>query len=501
MSTIAYTADEIVNSTAPLKIEGFTVKDGRFDQVFNNESTFKNYIKRNNCPLVNFSGKTVMPGQVDAHNIATFISRFSRALSLKGVHDKVTFKTRLKEMANTPLPSHGFLFCTNWTEETMPLNKTQLNEITEKPTVIFNSSFHGALANDSALSKLAQEGFFKEIEQPEDGLLKGPSYDAFVLYTSPTQTDFGLNIVLYERELLAKGVTTVHDLVVQKPEELKIIAILTEKGMLKARWRVYVTNINLLHKPPQTSDAFKIMGVKLFVDGSYGMKTAWQDKAHAYSDGSTGMAKLTKEDIIKTAEKTAELGYTHLAAHCIGYQACKTFLDAAEKIRASIYTKEMTLRALHFETVDKNLINRAQELNICVSMQPAFSEDVTFFAKDIPQPADVNPMRDVASSLKDKFCLGSDSMPHGLLENAKLCLMAPLPSQKITENFVKLLPYLTRSAARLTNEHNSFGAIKVGQSADFVVTNKCPLSAKDLNNTSVEQTWLRGEQVFTKTQE
>lgn len=496
MSEHAFKADFIVNSTTPLKLEGFTVKDGRFHQVFDNESTFKNYIKRNNCPLTDFSGKVILPGQVDAHTIATFISRFARAVSLANVHDKVTLKTRLQAAAGKDLPEHGFLFCTNWRDESLPLDTATLSELTQTPLVIFNSSYHGALLNQAALDKLDRDGFFKTHEKPADGVLMGPAYDAFVNHTSPSPTEFGLNIVLYEKEMMAKGATTVHDLVVQKPEELKVLASLSENNMLKARWRVYVTDPALLHGAPQPTDTFKVMGTKLFIDGSYGMKNAWQDKAHAYSDGSVGDGKLTAEDVIKKAQQTGELGFKHIAAHCIGYMACKTFLDAAEKLRESIYTKDMTLRALHFETVDKKLINRAQELKVTVSMQPSFSEDLTLFENDIKKPEDLNPMRDVAATLKEKFCLGSDSMPLGLFENARLCLTPPRPSQKIADNFVKLLPLFTRAAARVTNEHNSFGAIKVGQSADFIVASKLPRGVKDLDDAYVEQTWCRGEKTY-----
>lgn len=498
----AFKASFIINSTTPLKIAGFTVQDCVFKQVFDNESTFGNYLKRNKCPLTYLEGQTILPGQVDAHTIATFISRFARAISLENIHDTVTFKTKLKaatqkatSQKNTP--EHGFLFVTNWARETLPLEKTALDEITDGvPAAVFSSSYHGALLNTAALEKLKSDGFFKNNKKPDDGVLVGKVYDAFVNHTSPSPTDFGLNIVLHEREMLSKGITTIHDLVVQKPEELKVLSSLSEKGMLKARWRVYVTSTALLHNAPAPTDKFKVMGVKLFIDGSYGMKNAWQDKAHAYADKKMGEGKLTAEDIIKAAQETTELGFKHIAAHCIGYQACKTFLDACEKLRESIYTKEMILRALHFETADKKLVNRAKELKVSVSMQPGFCEDVNLFEKDIPIPADINPMREVARTLKDKFCVGSDSMPYGFFENARLCLEAPLPTQKPAENFIKLMPFLTRIPAKFTNENNRFGAIRAGLSADFIVSDKFPRTTKDLSSARVLQTWCAGEKVF-----
>ena len=493
----AFKASFVVNSTTPLKVVGFTVQNGVFKQVFDSESTFSNYLKRNKCPLIDLEGKTILPGQVDGHTIASFISRFARAVSLENVHDNVTLKTKLSDAAGKNLPDHGMLFVTNWSEETLPLSTVALDGLTDgTPTVVFNSSYHGALLNTAAFEKLEKDGFFKENKKPENDVLVGSVYDAFILHTSPSPTDFGLNVVLHEREMLSKGITTIHDLVVQKPEELQILSSLSQKGMLKARWRVYVTSTALLHSAPAPKNMLKVMGVKLFIDGSYGIKNAWQDKAHAYADGSTGEGKLTADDIVKTAQETAELGFKHVAAHCIGYRACATFMDACVKLRESIYTKEMTLRALHFETADKKLINRAQELKVSVSMQPGFSQDVNLFEKDIPEKAHINPMRDVAHTLKERFCLGSDSMPYGFFENARLCLEAPLASQKPAENFIKLLPMLTRNPAKFTNESNQFGAIKTGQSADFIVSDRFPRTVKDLKNARVLETWCAGQKVF-----
>src|SRR5690606_38212437 len=94
------------------------------------------------------------------------------------------------------------------------------------------------------------------------------------------------NFLAYEDFLLSQGVTTAHDMVVQTADELEVLKTLAEQDMLKIRWRSYVTRPELLLSAPDNkAEKFKVMGTKLFIDGSYGMKTAWQDPAHGYRNG------------------------------------------------------------------------------------------------------------------------------------------------------------------------------------------------------------------------
>ena len=495
---IAFTNAKIVNSTQPLAAVAFTVENGCFKQVFDNESTFKNYVKRNSCEVIDLGGKAVVPGQVDAHTLATFICKFSGAASAHGVSDMLTLATRLKKVALGKTDEHGFLFATGWQSENLELSLATLDELSiKKPLAIFNSSFHGAQLNREGLAALKDAGL-KNV--PANGLLMGPVYDAFVNHARPNPVEFAKHFLAYEQKLAAAGVTTAHDLVIQKIDEVQVLKTMAMKGLLKLRWRCYVTRPELLEGSLDTYGNLKFMGLKLFIDGSYGMKNAHQDYAHAYADGSTSESKLSVKDIVEAAKKLTDIAgaHAHLAAHCIGYAACETFLKAAAELRESVYTKELTLRALHFETADDKLINRAKELGVVVSMQPAFSEDVKDYAKDIPKPEHVNPMRRVALILKDKFVIGSDSMPLGYMENAALALNPPLETQKVTDDFVKLLPAMTRSGAYVTNERQNFGAIKAGQSADFVVLDKLPRSGKDCETAQVLETWALGQQVFKK---
>lgn len=494
---LAFTNGQIVNSAQPLKAVAFTVADGLFKHVFDNENTFKNYLKRNPCEVIDLGGQAVIPSQVDAHTLATFICKFGAAANVQGVADPLTLATRLQKAALKTPDAHGFLFATGWQAEKLALDLNTLDGLgISMPVAVFNSSFHGAQLNSTGLKALEAA----KLEAPANGLLMGAAYDAFVNHARPTPVEFAKHFLAYEKKLAAAGVTTTHDLVIQKADEVEVLKTLAMKGLLKLRWRCYVTRPDLLQNSLEDYGNLKFMGIKLFLDGSYGMKNAHQDPHHAYADGTTAEAKLSVKEIVTAAQKTADIAgaNAHVAAHCIGFEACRTFLKAATELRESIYTKQLTLRALHFETADDSLINRAKELGVFVSMQPAFSLDVHDYAADIQHPEHINPLGQAARILKDKFAIGSDSMPLGYMENAALALNPPLPHQQATDDFIKLLPAMTRSGAAITNESKIYGAIKAGMSADFVVLSKLPRSGKDCESTQVLETWAQGVQVYKK---
>ncbi len=494
---LLFSGGVIANSAAPITPVAFTVKDGFFNRVFQQEKDIEPYLKRNDCKVIDLAGRAIIPAQVDAHTIATFACRFMRSPSLVDIGDTLTMTTRLRKAAASHLDDHGFLFVTGWKEKNMALNTSFLDKIMPNcPTAVFNVSFHGALLNTAAIKKLVDDKILKSSDIPENGILQGEAYDTFVNTIRPTPIEFANHFLAYEKLLLSLGVATAHDMVIQKADEVEVLKTLAEKGYLKIRWRGYVTRPELLLNAPKDLENFKLLGTKLFIDGSYGMKNAWQDEAHAYGDGSMGEQKLNIKDIMDAGEKTIEHGANQLAAHCVGYRACELFLSAAEELRNGNNTRDIILRALHFETSDTTLISKANSLGVHISMQPSFSQDVKDYAKDVPIPEDINPMKEVSRILKDKFSIGSDSMPAGYLPNAELALEAPLETQIPTEEFIKLLPMMTSSPARLSGEQKKIGAIKSKFSADFVVLNAMPHSIKDIKQSRIIQTWAKGKLAF-----
>lgn len=486
----------ILNSTTPQKIEGFTVKDGLFEQIFTDASALKNYLSRNpTCEPVSLKGKVILPGQVDGHVISAFASRFAHVIQLDDVTDIDTLQARVAAFAaKTEAP----LVATGWQDSALPLTRKQLDDIAPNHELaIHNASFHGGVLNSAAIKRAVSLGVKPTPEMLETGRLWTLPYEDYLTVSRPAPIDFAKNILAYQEQMLSKGITCAHDLLIRHADELQVFKALGLTDQLKIHWRLYTTRIDLLSYAPEMEKAgVKLVGHKIFVDGSYGMRTAWQDKAHAYPDGSYGHAKMTAEHIVEAARATAEAGGQSLAIHCIGYAACKAVIAAMPAIRASSLTRELRVRAQHFQTCDEVMLYEAAKYDLFINMQAAFSHDVDTYADRIRHPEHINQLAQAAQVLRERFSLGSDSMPLGYLNTLEHALYPPRPHQRPADSLVSTLPFTTRNPARILSDHIMMGSIKTGQWADFTILNQLPRSQGEYKNTHVTETWVKGIQAW-----
>lgn len=486
----------ILNSSSPQKVEGFTVKNGVFEHVFTDESVLKNYIKRNpDCQEISLKGQVILPGQVDGHVVSAFTSRFMDTLKLDDITDSVTLRTRLQQYA----ASHeGTIVATGWQDSALSLSRNLLNELMPtRALVVHNASFHGALLNDTAMKEAVALGVKPTADMVSTGRLWTVPYEDYLTVSRPDPATFARNILAYQEQMLSKGITAAHDLLIRHADELQVFQALGQTGQLKIHWRLYTTRIDLLAMAPDLEKAgVKLVGHKIFVDGSYGMSTAWQDKANAYPDGSYGHAKMTREQIIAAARATVEAGGQSLAIHCIGFAACRAVTDSLQELRSSSLTRELRMRAQHFQTCNEIMLHEAAKYGLFVNMQPAFSHDVNTYADRIKKPELVNQLAMAARLLKDHFSLGSDGMPLGYLPTLENALYPPLPHQRPADSLVSTLPMATRHPARILGDQLTMGCIKNGLSADFTIISHLPRSQAEFPKAYVAETWVKGQRMW-----
>lgn len=493
---------KILNSQPPLDIVAFTIKGGRINQVFTDPIAFENFSKTVSLPTLNLQGKVVVPGQIDGHTLTALVSRFGRLTSLAAATTLEAAAERIKTAIDEA--ETRIVQLTGWNAAALPLSRAELDKISpNRPVIVLNASLHGAVANTQALQAMKLSGTL--LKHPADvdlqtGILRARAFEDFLKDFRPDQNATQANILTYADQLVAGGVVMAHDLCVQHPEQLAAYRTLAEAGKLPIPFRLYVTDVELLkHIPAHSKAGVPIMGLKIFLDGSYGMKTAAQDTTHRYPDGSRGLALMDVAGIVKAARDAIDNGAHHLVAHCIGSAACATFVEAAGKLRESIHTKNMVLRAAHFQTADDRTLQLARERGIYVCAQPNFSEDVVTYADRIAVPAHVNPLAAMALHLKEHFSFGTDSLPQtGLLYTAKWAIYPPMPHQKVGTSLHEVLPYMTRHVARMTGDQANLGAFVPGQLASFVVLEKLPQTKDDYDAPLVLETWIGGRKVYER---
>jgi predicted amidohydrolase YtcJ len=184
----------------------------------------------------------------------------------------------------------------------------------------------------------------------------------------------------------------------------------------------------------------KVEGIKMFLDGGMGVKTAsikngYQNPLSGYEDG----LLIFSDDELVDALRVTENSGLKLAAHCIGDRGIDQFLKCIKKYNIKI--SQIRIEHVQFITIEQ--AKECKKMGIKLCMSPSFSYDTT---ADIPLKNDImhsdvltlnNPFRaliDVVGYVPGKDLLfGSDGMPQGFpkgySEDKSL-----YPSMRLTED-------------------------------------------------------------------
>jgi len=237
-------------------------------------------------------------------------------------------------------------------------------------------------------------------------------------------------------------------------------------------------------------------GVKLFADGSLGGHTAALCRGYHDAPGSTGMLRLTDEDVALAAA-ALDLG-GDVAIHAIGDRACHEVLDVFEGFVAGGIDPRR-LRLEHASVLLPDDVTRIADLGIVASVQPAFLASETTWLERRVGPERL-PLTYPLRSLLDAGALlagGSDcpvEPPHPLWGMAAARDRAGIwPAERLDAG--EALALFTTGAAAAMGEAPP---LAVGSPADLVVLDVDPLAATpdELRRAGVDATYVGGAEVL-----
>jgi len=479
---------------------------------------------------VDLAGKFVMPGFTDNHVHFLEGGAALASVDLRDAASPDLFKQRIVDFVDGR-PNGRWVLNGNWDHTQwggeLPHRDWIDAETANTPVYVIRIDGHMALANSAALRAA---GITKDTPDPKGGvimrdskgeptgILKGNALN-LVLSVIPPPSDDELmeQFSMAQDHALSLGLTKVHAVTAYPTERtmLDIFQMAKARGILKIRAQVstpieHWKDMKAAVGETGRGDAnLKWGGVKGFIDGSLGARTAWMHEPYADDPDNVGLP-LNDPAQLKTWMKASDEAGLELSIHALGDRGIDNVIAdmkeiAGDDIRARRYRIE------HFQHPTAQAIRDLADYGIIASMQPYHAIDDGRWAEERLGPERLETTYSFRSILDAGGLLtfGSD-WPVAPLSPIKGVYAAVtrrtidgrniegwIPAQKISVE--ESLTAYTASNAYAFKEENLFGTLEIGKRADFVILSDDPrsVSSEDILNIEILATFIEGDRVYT----
>ena len=368
------------------------------------------------------------------------------------------------------------------------------------PVVARRICGHIAVANTMALERIGDE--WREVDR-ETGLLLEDVVLRLSDIVGVTDEEVRQAIALATRRAHEEGVTSIVDMADLRT--LRAYRDLDDMGMLRVRvfCKVQAREVKDLTSedipPVDGGRMLRMAGIKAFLDGSLGARTA--ALSDPYSDDPENLGMLLYDPpelaaLVRGAEATG----LQISLHAIGDRAVGAALDAFSTGVA--HGNPLRHRIEHLEYATSEQQDRMKALRVVASMQPNFIVQWS-------GPGGMNEQRlgteraHASEALRDiwskgiPLAFGSDNMPFGPLYGLQGAVHHPVEDQQLPP-MVALRAY-TAGSAWAVHAETWLGTIEPGKAADMALLDADPDEAGDLTLVKAVATVLAGDLVHVDT--
>ncbi len=318
-------------------VEAVAIHDGKIIE-FGPEREILN--KYRSDQEINAQQKDVYPGLHDAHGHIMSYASQKMVVDLTGTTSYYEMLLRLEKFDAQHDPE--FLVGRGWDqslwgEEDLPTN-TLLNErFPNKPVLLTRVDGHAAIANEVAITRakidentIVPGGKVIQGNGKVTGLLLDHAIDLVSgLVPKPNREDLRKAILEIEQELLAYGITHVHEAGVTY-EQLMVLDEMVSDGSLNIGMYVMlfptVENMDFAReKGHYVNKNLSVRSFKMLMDGALGSRGACLLNHYSDMPGEFGFLLMSEAEMLSHTEEALRLGY-QVNAHCIGDSANRILL-------------------------------------------------------------------------------------------------------------------------------------------------------------------------------
>lgn len=464
--------------------------------------------------VVDLGGRFACPGFIDCH---THFAKRALGISRVDLHGTESLDDMLGRLkAERRRTKRGqWVLGRGWDESKWPDKRFPTREdldgaVPDRPVKASRVDGHSCVVNSAGWKALKIPADFPGVERDArgrpTGLLKEQAYEETLDRIVDPPELYRKALPLMEEAAHRLGVTTVCDFV--DPKDMAAYTQRRKAGRMRVRvvaamWTRHLEAMEASGMRAGLGDEWlKVLGVKMYGDGSIGSRTAALRRPYRDDPGNRGQLNMTRAEMAATITRARKLGL-QACIHAIGDRGVDEVIDAyeaaARKAGLGAFRGERH-RIEHCELVTKTGIRRMKRLGLVASMQPNFVGQWSRKGQMYDQRIGGrwhgrdNPLR----WIKDAgvpVAFGSDNMPFGPLYGMVSAVRAPAPAQRLKPK--EALAAYTRDAAWALREEASRGTLEAGKLADVVVLTESPLrSAAAMGRAKVWATVVGGRVVW-----
>jgi predicted amidohydrolase YtcJ len=341
-------------------------------------------------PTLDLTGSVITPGLTDAHIHLTEWA-FARAqVQLSGARSPEEAAARAADhAARRSVPASAWILGHGWSDHlwggARPHRRILDDRLGGRPAALQSHDMHALWASSAALEAA---GIGPDTPDPEGGRIQrdatGEPTGLLLEWAGRLVTaaiprpdaDSLLDLVAdAQAELHRYGIVSVHSLPgihMPDPDPLPLLLRLREQGRLRLRVLQHIPlerlddAIRLGIRSGFGDDWIRIGGVKMFLDGALGSRTAWMREP--YEDGSgCGMNTLDPADFDRTVRRAAAAGIA-TTVHAIGDAAVCLALDVLRD--PALRVPALPHRIEHMQCCPADRFGDAAAAGITASVQP-----------------------------------------------------------------------------------------------------------------------------------
>jgi predicted amidohydrolase YtcJ len=477
--------------------------------------------------LIDLKGNSLLPGFIDSHMHPISYIILLLNYDLSTVKSLKELQSILKKAAKHK-PKGEMIFGLRLKEEEFDIprlpTRWDLDEVCpDHPVFIIRYDGHIGITNTKTLelvdvdyNKIVPEG--GEIRKNEKGEITGIiSENVLDMFISKLLKHLLPKLSILQessekafKDFAANGITSIQGVLEEEGGRLEVCKSIQDK-IFQNLYALISTNkpkrLSKYKKPPldegKEDSKFKVGTLKLFLDGTFGAKTACMWEPFSDEPDSCGFCVVDEEELYEKMKVAHNKGF-QVAIHVIGDKGNRICVDLYKRLLTEFPRENHRHRIEHASMLTDDVLKDMSELGLIASCQPPFiNSEYMWLEKRIGKKRCkyTYPMKSIIEAgimlISGSDCPVEDpNVIMGL--HALVNRNGFVPEQCIS--MIEALKTYTINAAYGAFEEDVKGSIEAGKLADLVILDNNPLEIPNnqIKEIQVLETIIRGESKFKK---